>query len=697
VAPAYSLAQFGSLATPAQADAAFSNAQSQLIAAGGGLLLIPAEAPAAWKPRNNGQGIWLNPAPPAPSSKGWGKGPGVTVIDCRTGTLKLTPPQVTGMEIRRVMDLPKGQSLPHWGYQPLVSLKNTVLNGSNSYRDWLQEAVKAGKARRFYVPTIRGLFPGAFMDVADYSGIQRLYVQSLGYEAERKMWYFVADTEIDVPRGALIHNKNHVNIVRADTWSHNENQTFDVMMWRHNYSQGDNYLIDAKFAYMGDNHSSVGDENCLLFAAYVYSDKAIFRGAVESWNPVTGELVYKAGAKADTLGSGRPLINLNPAKWITSGTASVAAPGGALLGWGGSVFSTNADWTSDVIGRYLAIDEPDEVVPGGDKVRRWWLITGFSKGSNDVRYLSIQRHWWGAKNGCSIGRLYKQEHYTFNLLRPQPLRYIIAPGANVSDVSEGVRSAVVNASGCPRRLRLAPYPSAGTAFDFAPGDPVEQAIGPDPFKPIPFRSWLWDAVPGIFKAPVFDVANRGVMRHAVLAVGGGSGSLEADRAARYDRNPPFDTMLRFQASARHGIRFEGDTGQAALLFLQPGGTNSPSQSIKWDGEKQRRLGVTQNGLLDLEGDAPLNLAGQSLSDASALSGGSSRPANLRGVKDIVPAGAAALRVTFKKQEHDSAYGVIVRPSWPADCAVTKQDAAGFDAAFGAPAPAGAFIQWILIR
>jgi hypothetical protein len=620
VAPAYSLARFGPLTTPAQADAAFSNAQAQLIAAGGGLLLMPAEAPAGWTPRNNGQGIWLNPAPPAPA-KGWGKGPGVTVIDYRTGTLKLAPPQVTGLELSRTLDLPRGQSLPHWDYQPLLKLRNTLLNGSNA---------QAG-------------------------------------------------------------------LVRADTWSHNENQSFDVMLWRHNFSQGDNYLIDAKLAYMGDGRSDSGNGNSVLFSATVRSDTALFRGTVESWNPGAGELVYKPGAKADTLGSGRPLINLNPAKSISSGRAFVFNPGGSLLGWGGAVRSADAPWTSNVVGRYFAFDEPGEYVPGGDTVRRWWLITRFTVLTNGVKCLSFQRHWWGAKDEQSVGRLYKPEHYSPSDEDRRGLRYIIAPGANVYDVSQGVQSDHVNPAGCARLLRLAPGPSAGAAADFAPGDPVEQAIGPDPFKPIPFRSWLWDAVPGLFPAPVFDVANRGVMRHAVLTVDGGSGNLAADRAAQYDRNPPFHTMLRLQSAARSGLRFQADTREAALLFRQPRLAAGQPQWIRWESATPVRLGVRADGSLVANGASVLDLAGKGLSDAAGLSGGGASPANLRGLGLPVTEGGTRLRIMLPKEERDASYGVVVRPSWPTACAVRDQTTAGFETEFDVPAPRNAVVNWVLFR
>src|SRR5262249_10875861 len=129
-----------------------------------------------------------------------------------------------------------------------------------------------------------------------------------------------------------------------------------------------------------------------------------------------------------------------------------------------------------------------------------------------------------------------------------------------------------------RIVKLVPTPVTGTEADFAAGDAVEQAIGPDPFKPISFRSWLWDAVPGAFPAPVFDIANHGVMRDSMLWVHGGSSSLEKETSTRYDHSPAWDRVLSVDAVSKTAIRFGADTADAAILFTQP---NNREQPIKW--------------------------------------------------------------------------------------------------------------------
>ena len=132
--PVYSLDQFGPCGTAAIADQTFQKASAEILAAGGGVVVIPTTAAAGWTPQNTTQHEWRKPAPPDPA-KSWGPGPGITVVDARGGTVKITPPQATGLEINRVLDLPDGESLPFWGYYPILSIKNTILHGSTSYRD----------------------------------------------------------------------------------------------------------------------------------------------------------------------------------------------------------------------------------------------------------------------------------------------------------------------------------------------------------------------------------------------------------------------------------------------------------------------------------------------------------------------------------------------------------------------------------
>jgi len=711
--PIYSLEQFGPVKSASEAEATYQKASKDIIAAGGGVIIIPSQAAPTWVPKNNSQ--IERRTPPAPEqTKGWGHGAGVTVVDARGNTPKILTPQTTGLTLERTLDLPFGESLGFWGYFPMLTMRNTVLRGSTSYRDWLQEAAPAGKDSKFYVSTIRGVFPGMFMSCGEYGVVERLCVKTLGYDKEKKMWYFTADTAAGQPKGTIMGNKNHVNVLDMWTDSHNENQTFDVRMWRHNYSQGDNYLFDARFKYMGDVHSTSGDENGVIYAAFVESMTGIFRGKVEKWDAANNELVYSAcPTEGKTLGSGRPIINMNPEKWINKGTVMIVQPaawiddstamdnpvfqgktypttikkdklGMGALKMGGLIhFSADAPVTDDAVGRYFSVDETDECVPRTD-VRRWYLIDSVTKNADGTKDIKIIRHWWGAKVMDSP-MLYKPENCSSDG-HLKPLKYIIAPGANAYDVADGVNN--------PKRtIKLVTTSFTGTPADFAAGDPIEQAIGPDPFKPTPFRSWMWDQIPGAFPSSVFDIANNGaIMRDSLIWLhGNSSGDVEKDKASHYDRNPTWDKFLRLDSTCNTGIRFGADTANAAILFTQP----YHEQPLKWNYDittnhppKVASLTVSRDtGVFKFTG--PISTTG--------LSADATPARNLRGKNVAVKAGGTSAAITFPVEEADGDYAVFVEQSWLGNRAITQKDAKGFTIQFEKPAPADAKLDWMIVR
>lgn len=69
-----------------------------------------------------------------------------------------------------------------------------------------------------------------FLNAGEHSHVERLCVKSLGYDRDKSMWCFVADTSGPLVKGAILHNKDHDNILKMDTYSHNENQAFDVTL-----------------------------------------------------------------------------------------------------------------------------------------------------------------------------------------------------------------------------------------------------------------------------------------------------------------------------------------------------------------------------------------------------------------------------------------------------------------------------------
>lgn len=715
------LNEFGKISSPKDAQAALNTAEELIPKLGGGILIIPPETAPGWVPKNRGQHEIRIPEPPVPA-RTWRESPSVTIVDPRGRFPSVHPAPITGLTFRRVLDLHPGESLPHWNYNPMLTFENVVARGSTSYHDWLQEDVEAGENARFYVPTIRGLFPGMFLTANGWSSVERLYIKSLGYDTDKKAWYIMADTSKPFKKGILLSNKNHVNILRMETASHTENQTFDVHVLRKNYSQGDNYLVDARFRYMGDIHSTAGDENGVLYAAFVQAELNAFRAKVQKWDPTTGELVFKGGSNVTTLGTGRPILNMNPTKRIHAGSvfiikaalsktdsAADATPanfqgkfypnvleknhlGVTSARVGGLIrFSKDAPVDARCVGAYFAVDQDDES-PKGSKARRWYLIHSVQTNADGTKDIEIVRHWWGAKPAGSP-LLYNPDNYTWDG-HERPLQYAIVPGVNAYEVSQALPG-----SESKPVLMLSPSPFANTERDFAPEDPVEQAIGPDPFHPQAFRSWTWDEVPSAFPASYFDVRNLGqVQRHAVLTVGGGSGNLPDDLENRWSHSPVYDRWLDFKGTARNGIVFGADVAQAALLFQQPHGRPQPMVWSVSAEEQPRKATLTvspQNGTLTFDGGAAALPGG--LTRVAGLSASETPARNLRALDVPVPSGVKEYTVSLPAEESDARYGVFVETSWMTLHVVGPRTPKSFTVRFSEPSPADAHISWLLTR
>lgn len=289
-------------------------------------------------------------------------------------------------------------------------------------------------------------------------------------------------------------------------------------------------------------------------------------------------------------------------------------------------------------------------------------------------------------------------------------------GVNAYDVSDGVPGV-----GKGNLLRLSPAPFTGTAFDFEPGDPIEQAIGPDPFHPQTMRTWTWDQVPSMFPGKYFDIANNGeVQRHTVLGVRSGSGDLARDIDYRWTHTSVFDRILDINGTSQNAIVFGADVANAALQFKQP---HMRAQPIKWsygrlpiepaaeDSEKSASTappapiavlpGVAsltvapESGVMTLEALAVAAPSG--VTKASGLSGSDIRANNLRGIKVPVKAGAKELVIKFAKPEADGEYAVFIETSWITQRAVVEQTADGFTVKFDAAPVADAKLHWMIVR
>jgi hypothetical protein len=707
------------------------------------VIIVPAHA---WPLLRAGslQSLVRTPEPPA-ETKLWRHGAGTAVLTGDRENPVLHVPPLSGMRIERQLRLGDGDSAPHWGTHPMLTLESNLIYGSASYLDWIQSSVSKGPDRRFYVPTVRGLVPGQFLNVhggPGYGGgVTRAVVKALGYDAEKQQHYFVADTGLDHVVGAIAHNKSNTGIIHMLQNSHSDNQTYDVKVIRNQYAHGDTYIYYCDFNYMSNVHSAAGDENAQCYGAFIRSLDNNFRGAVESFDSKASRLTFVAGAaNVDTLGNSRPLINLNPQKHVAAGKVLIVTgrsefdlPDAKMAIFEGRDYSTglvkspisgsmerkfgglirgdrDCPWTADVVGRFFAVDEKSEKTPGGN--HRWYLITKFQANADGTKDIEIQRFWWGAKSAGSP-TLYRPENYTWDG-HVRPLSYLIAPGAYVNDVSRAVAG---GDRGGQRVLGLAPHSAQATSVDFAAGDRVEQAIGSDPFKPEAMRVWIWEDVPGQYPAAVFDVANYGnVSRYSVLTVAGGPEKLD-DVAQRHEPKPAWDNIIVQNAAVTVGLNLRADFANAAILFQQP----HREQPIKWHyghplelPDDSGKTGITKavsapatspkiasltvsraTGEFQFTGGGVQ--AGGSVSGVAGLSGDAKPARNLRGKNLAVAPGEKSIRVRFAESEPDGDYAVFIEQSWLTARAISDKHADGFTINFATAAPDKATLDWMLVR
>ena len=707
----HSLSDFGPVGQKAEIVAAFSNATRTLSGTGGILALSPAESKLL-NVENSYQRSFRIPAPPE-SCKQWGTGVGFTIVETGEKTTTIKVPQMSGLELQRTQRMAPDDSLPHWTTDHMLKMQNNLISGANSYLDVITDPVEKGKDRRFYVKTIRGIRPGQFLNAAAgpwYQGnVERLYVKSVGYDTERHASYFVADASIDHVKNTFVHNKNNVGMILMEQNCNSDEQTYDVMLKRKQYAGGDTYMFFAWYDYMSDIHSAAGDENGTLFGAYTKTLLNVFRGKVASVDWTSNSLTFKEGKNVETLGNSRPLINMNPKKWVSAGKVMIVPPDSQWLGtdsgkytWKGKTYPSqvagsenlfgglirgdkDCPWDSSLVGRFFAVTEESEAVADTKTLFRWYEILGVTVNPDGTKDLAIRRFWWGAKQAGSP-MLYRLENGTWDG-HERPLSYAIAPAAYVNDVSKAVP---VGQKPAGTVLGMAPGSTAGTALDFAPGDDIEQAIGPDPFKPIPFRIWMWDHVPGAFPAPVFDLCNYGVQRYTALQIRGGVANADGVSKAK-DQKTAWENVITIETAADVGLNCSADFTRAAILFQQP----YHEQPVKWlyrpesnQPPREATLTVSRDaGQLTFSGSA--RFAGLSGEDAPAR--------NLRGKNVPVPAGATELAVVFPVAEADGDYSVFVEQNWLGNRAVTAQTAQGFTVAFDKPAPADAKLHWLIVR
>lgn len=594
--------------------------------------------------------------------------------------------------------------------------------GSSSYDQALQNAVKKGKDQKFYVPTLRGLFVGQTLVVTGvprgYGKFERVVIKSMGIDNDGE--YFVADATQEHPKYALAYNKNVVNSLTMSDISNCDNQSMTLKVNRYNYSIGDSFNISTKLHYMGNIMSGAGDEGAVLNTAEIIQEINSFHGTVESWNPEKGELVYKvdnSNCYAQTLGTSRPMINLNTKKWITSGKIIIIPPGHSTMRGKSTPSSLiigdkDVKWDDSVVGRYITVNEPSEYYAPGEnagpgsnptrKTMRWWHITGIEKRDDGLTNLYVERTvWWtGTRSGPT---LFKRSNYTSSEKEIKKLKYIIAPGAWVSDVRHGVSGNVNGMLGRAhvideRRLLLAPSRDNGTEFDFTPGDPITQPPGPDVYMPTGFRVRHFNKYPKMMGGNSFTAINYGMTQvGSALHIHGPTGKLEKILKRQKDGAPSFSSAMYLMASTQDAMVFRGPVAGNVFDFWQNDGN---VKKFQWRLPRPYRVAwfyvspetghfVFRGGQIELCGRGTVRHSGISATDKPAR--------NLRGISVPVKAGSKSIQVKFKRKELDNQYSVSVQPDWFTMDKVTGKTVDGFTVEFSEIAPAKATIDWQLIR
>lgn len=710
------LSEFGPYRTPAEAYATLEKALHALVEQGGGELVIPQDAPVGFYPRVRVQAEYTAPS--------------VTVIDPRGGFQRLyVPPLGTGASdgIRgasRLIERDAALDFPWQGVYSTQAILSRFRGGASSFLDRLSRPATKGAETRLYVPTHRGLFTGQTLRVTGqpdgYGGeSEQVTIKSLGLDGAEP--FIVADTQFDHPLGALIYNKNVVNgLTIADT-ANCDNQSMSLMVEKNMHGAGDTFVVSASLNYQGNVMSAAGDEGGLCYAGDIVQDPEAFWGEVESWDSATRALVYKPGAfRPQKLGTSRPIINMNPEKWLRQGKVVVIPPGYRYLREEQTnlnqpllVGPADAGWDESLVGRFLAIDEPSESYAAdeafsygyagapGKPLHRWWHITALEKRPDGRWNLFVERTaWWTSRRGGPT--LIKFSNYSTAADHIRQLGYRIAPGAWASDVRDAVTGDTPGSVGASsahdkRTIVLTPFPQIGTALDFAPGDPISQPLGADVWRPTGVRIRHHQGYPGIIGDASFSSQNLGKTQiDAALSVGASAqGTLEEVRAQQKDGRPPYGAGVTIHAATGVGVEIRGPVENAALDLWQYDGN---VKAVQWrNSSRIARLYadpatgnfVFSGGQLDLQDRGAVRQSGLSATDTPAR--------NLRGIGTPTPAAAKRLEVQFPQPEPDGAYSVVVQPNWFTMDRVVKKRPDGFVVEFSEPAPEGATVDWQMVR
>lgn len=735
VAPAMiNLCDFGPVDTVKSASATYEKAVKKIIEKGGGLLIISSETHRDFIPDSFTQNV-----SPELDYGSLTNTKVVTVLDMRGGKMRFILPSL-GF---RLPESPHGYSTVFLNRQikqdninlngdnTVLRIENDLIHGSCSYAHQIRYSVALPdkNMQRIYLKTIKGLCVGQILSVkcgtpgTDWSskstpaGSVLIRVEKLGWDAKENASYADArKIQEDKPWGPIIsfaHNKSTVSALYIKDTSRCDGELpGSVMLDKYIYGQGDNWGMGIYYRYMGNIMSTGGDERGVGINIDTWHLLDSFTGKVEKWNPETGELVYTVDShQANSLGTSRPLINLNPDKWITQGQVVInrAAVDGKISGQSDNpktyVRGVGTSWSKDIIGRCIAIDTAEEYAGAekdnfwnealrGRKVRRWWWITHYEKTPDGEDRLWVERTSW-----------YAYDRATPSLMNPdnyeKPLPYIIAPGAFVTDVRDGVLrerkdtrdgQSVMPGPTDKRIIRLAPSSTTKTRWDFEPGDMIEQAVGSDPACPIGVKVRHREAMPSLIPYASFWSQNNGAYPvDAGLMIAGGDrpGKMQIEDQSNYIRGMDIET------SCDYGIFINGRMKKAAIFFKDK--TYQP-QPLIWETKhgETKLFADPDTGALRVNG-APLAVSGESLAEVGGISATTTPARNLRGKNVPVTLDAKSITIIFPVPESDADYAVFVEQTWLTNRAIAEKTQKGFTVEFEEAAPEKAKLDWMIVR
>jgi hypothetical protein len=736
-------------ATP-DAKTALHDGTKALLAEHGGTLCIPSDATTlGFVPRNHeGQ------APIRPTGTVF---EGVTVKDARHGVERTYLPPVGDFNSEltaiagRIEERDLSIDLGWQGVYSLDSLCSRVYGGVSSTSMRLAQATKKG-GRRFYVPSLMGIFPGQRLKINLIE--DPFTVAHLGEDATGPFFETDEMAKNDIPQGASFYNKHNVNMLSLSDTSNSDNQGASLNINRRAYGAGDVFLLGAVLEYQSNIYSALGDEGAVGCGVNLQHDLEGFHGVVESWTPKAGSestVVYKTTAAAgppqtrntQKLGTSRPLINLNETKWKRDGVANVLRPDAEPETWTGKnlprpdhpngcilIRPTDIppDWRKHV-GSFIALagragdpgdaseyykkDEETPAGPATDDVYRWWHITDVQDANDHRVYLFVERVIQRDSEVVKSGPLlFRDDNYTDSpvLLDERSLRYIIAPGAWVSDVRHGVAGNVLGNEGAqptdPRRILLAPgHP------ELAENDPITNPPGPDLMHPTGVRVRQYHHFPATgpgssFLSENFGRVQVGAGLHVAGSVTPKKGETLPDALLRVqkDQNPHYIDGVLISGTSVDGIRIRGYTKHAALdLWQEHGDQNIVWQRTDAGGSSVLRADRASGDFVfttTMQDNAAAVLTGSSLglalTELRGLSGTSTRAHNLRGRQSVAETGTSAT-VTFPAEETDQDYHLFLQCTWLTQSAVVTRTKTGFEATFSVAAPKDAGFDWLLVR